>query len=119
MTRYKVLRRVAEGDITGEGGVFEVLHDGIDTNGPQQAIKAVAKDLVIDPDGEVFVAVPVSNWTEEPVSVEQPPTRLRIGAPEQTTITGVIEDQDRAAIRSLAADTLAAPPQPSEAEESA
>ncbi len=117
MTRYKVLRRVAEGDIAGEGGVYEVLSEGIETHGPQQAIRAVAKDLVINPDGEVFVAIPASNWTEEPVSTEQPPPRLRVGA--QLTVDEVIEDQERAKIRSLAADTLAGPVQLSEVKEPA
>ncbi len=103
MTTYKVLRKAPDGEL------YEMLNEGIETNGPQQAIKQVAEGGEVSWGGDTYVAVPASNWSEMPISLFRPPARLRIGVPpEQISVDEATEEQERVEIKALAADTLAA-----------
>lgn len=89
MTKYKVL-------ILNEEGGYSIIGEGIETHGPQQAMRVVTKGM--NPDvlvgGIKLVAVPESTWTEEPVGIVVPPPRIVIGgdAPQQTTIEGAVAE---------------------------
>jgi hypothetical protein len=71
-TKYRVLRGA-------DGGYFAV--NDHDANSAESAIRAVARTLAPEDleEGMTLVAVPVGNWTEEPVKLVVPPPRLVIG----------------------------------------
>lgn len=86
MTRYRVLRE------RHDSGVYEFLRE-VEANGSHLAIRAVARQEEDWEDGVTFVAVPVTNWTEQRVTIETPPPRLKLGPPvEQIEGQATIED---------------------------
>lgn len=86
MTKYRILRLWENPLVEVIEAMFVVVMEEVEAHGPQQAIRKAALEVGIESD-EIFVAVPVSNWTEEPVSIETPAPRLRVGGvPGQTAI---------------------------------
>jgi hypothetical protein len=83
-TKYHVLKGVGE-------NTFETL-DEVEAHSSDSAMRAVAKKLpasVLEA-GVVLVAVPLSNWSEERVSVVTPEPVLRIGG--QVTIEEAVAE---------------------------
>lgn len=98
-TKYRVLRAVMDGK---DETLVHVLD--VETHGPTTAIKRAADSVGMDEgDEEVFVAVPISNWTRQDVVKERPPARLRVAdstgpapapIPGQTALTDEETDGD-------------------------
>ena len=92
-TSYRVLRKANLPGREGLADAFVVVADGVEGNSAQAAIRKAVTGIEIDGNGEVFVAVPASNWTEEPVAVFTPEPRVRVGVvPGQTSIDEGLED---------------------------
>ena len=89
MTKYRVLRRV-DAEVSRVGvrdESYGLLEEGVEAHSPQQAIRKVVTDMQggADEIDGTYVAVPESNWTEEPVTLTRPAPRLVVGgerAPE-------------------------------------
>jgi hypothetical protein len=96
-TKYLVLQRVKDPGAHAPRVLFALVAEEIETHGPQTAIRKAAEALDVGEEGGIFVAVPLSNWTEEPVAVVTPPPRLHVGVtPGQTTIESAVEEEQEA-----------------------
>ena len=87
-TKYLVLRAVKH-----EGQrAYVVVSEELEADGGEQAIRRAADGLVEEGKTESFAAAPLYNWTEQPVTLEKPPARLKIGG--QMTIDPPPEEEE-------------------------
>ena len=84
MTKYRVLRTIRAAGVP-DGAAFELLAENVESHGPTQAIRKVAGEQE-DAAGD-YHAIPELNWTSEPVVLEQPPPRIRVGGQADPQLT--------------------------------
>lgn len=85
MTKYRILLEKTASD---HPPLYAPFSDEVEAHGPQQAIRKAVLAAGEDAEVGTYIAVPVANWTEEPVRFDRPPPRLVIGgaAPAQTSL---------------------------------
>lgn len=96
-TKYVVLMQDAEDDST-----YLKLSTGVEAHSAETAIRVTAKEQLAEEalkKGAVLVAVPLSNWTEEPVGIYVPPAVLRVGSeiPGQITVEEAVAEAEEEA----------------------
>ena len=96
MTKYRVLRKSPVKTVR----TYDVIAEGVEAGSAQGAIRKVVSDAMFDlgeipRDGILYAAVPESNWTEEPVTVENRSPVIRIGGVAgQVTLDEALADED-------------------------